>query len=252
MQRHVSDWGGNIAAFAVTIAVNVLSNALPINGQSMAELSARYQSLFTPAGFTFSIWGVIYLLMLSFVIYQALPAQRDNGFIAGIGPYFRINCLANAAWLIAFHYEKIFVSLLIMLILLGTLVRIYRELLGNVDNVTRLQHVVLYLPFSVYTAWITVATVANLSAVQVAFDWEGLGMAPLQWTLLKLAIVAAVGAVMVIRLRDIPYGLVVAWAAFGVAAGQTATPTISGAATTVSLIALILVARDAWMKLRGI
>ncbi|MGB5257057.1 MAG: hypothetical protein WBN44_07355, partial [Woeseiaceae bacterium] len=78
MQRQFSDWGGNIVAFSIVIIVNYLSNALPINGQSMAEISAKYPSLFTPAGFTFSIWGIIYLALLAFVIYQALPSQRGN------------------------------------------------------------------------------------------------------------------------------------------------------------------------------
>jgi len=252
MLRPVTDWGGNIAAFSIAIAVNVLSNTLPINGQTMAEVSARYQSLFTPAGFTFSIWGVIYFFLLIFVVYQALPAQRDDQVIAHIGPYFRINCLANASWLIAFHFELLVVSLLIMLILLGTLIRIYQGLSDDASRKTGLRWVAAFLPFSLYFAWICVATIANLSAVQVALGWEDLGLSPMQWTLLKLAVVAALGAIMSLRYRDLPFILVVAWAALGIAAGQTAAPTISGAATTVSLMALLLAARDAWVRVRGL
>lgn len=94
MQRPLLDWGGNLAAFMLVVVLNVLSNALPINGQTMPEISAKYPSLFTPAGFTFSIWGVIYVALLLFVIYQALPSQRNNETIAGISRLFQINCVA--------------------------------------------------------------------------------------------------------------------------------------------------------------
>ena len=114
MQRNTSDWAGNLAAYAIMILLNVLSNALPINGQSMPEISARYPSLFTPAGITFSIWGVIYLALLTFVIWQALPAQRSSEKLARVSPWFKVNCLANASWLVAWHYDLLIVSMLIM------------------------------------------------------------------------------------------------------------------------------------------
>jgi hypothetical protein len=84
MKRTITDWGGNLGAFALVILLNVLSNALPINGQTMPEISAKYPSLFTPAGFTFSIWGVIYLSLLIFVVWQALPAQRSDSKVAAV------------------------------------------------------------------------------------------------------------------------------------------------------------------------
>ena len=109
MQRSLSDWAGSLLAFAIAILFNVLSNALPINGQSMPEISAKYPSLFTPSGFTFSIWGAIYLALLAFVIWQALPAQRSNGKVARISPWFKLNCLANALWLVVWHYDLLIV-----------------------------------------------------------------------------------------------------------------------------------------------
>ena len=105
MQRQLSDWGGNLAAYSLMIVLNLLSNTLPINNQSMPEVSAKYPSLFTPAGFTFSIWGVIYLALLIFLVYQAMPSQRDNATIAAISRPFQISCLANAGWILAWHYD---------------------------------------------------------------------------------------------------------------------------------------------------
>ncbi len=249
MDRTPLDRVGNILAFAVMILVNVLSNALPINGQSMADISARYPSLFTPAGFTFSIWGVIYLALLAFVTWQALPAQRDNRQIARISPWFKINCIANAAWLIAFHYDQLVLSMLLMLVVLATLIRIYRILIAEIDAAPFLQHLVLYLPFSIYIGWIVAATIANASILQTAFDLNAAGLDPVSWTLLKLALAGAIGATMLLRFRDVPFAVAVAWAAYGIAAMQSATPAVSGAAATLSLLLLFLVIRDGFLRL---
>ena len=250
MQRPLSDWGGNLAAFVLVIVLNVLSNALPINDQTMPEISAKYPSLFTPAGFTFSIWGVIYLALLLFVVYQALPSQRNNETIAGISPLFQISCVANASWIVAWHYDLLAVSLLIMLILLVTLILIYRTLLGAVEQASIAQHLLLHLPFSLYTGWVVLATIANISIVQTGFGWDSIGLTAISWTLLKLALAGAIGATMVLRFGDAVFVLVVAWAAYGISVMQSATPAVSGAATTLSLLALILAAIEGVSRLR--
>jgi len=249
MQRKPSDWGGNLAAFALVIILNVLSNALPINNQTMPEISARYPSLFTPAGFTFSIWGVIYLALLVFVVYQALPSQRNNQVIAGFSRWFQINCVANAAWIVIWHYDLLTLSLLLMFVILATLVLIYRSLAAVIETATFAQHLVLYLPFSLYTGWITVATIANISVLQIANGWEAVGLSAVSWTLLKLAVAGAIGATMVLRLRDPVFVLVIAWAAYGISVMQSASPAVSGAATTLSLLMLILAAREGVSRL---
>lgn len=251
MPRTIADWGGNIVAFAVTILLNVLSNALPINGQSMPEISAKYPSLFTPAGFTFSIWGIIYAALLAFVLWQALPAQRNNRKLAGISVLFKVNCIANAAWIVVWHYDLLVLSLLVMLVILATLVLIYRALIADIDKAPFKEHLVLYLPFSVYTGWITLATIANASVVQTANDWDNIAITAVQWALLKLSLAGAVAATMIVRFRDVPFALAVAWGAYGISVMQSATPAVSGAAMTLSLLALILVARDGTARLLG-
>jgi len=250
MRRSPVDWGGNLAVFALMVLLNVLSNALPINGQTMPEISARYPSLFTPAGFTFSIWGVIYLSLLVFVVYQALPSQRNSARIARISAYFKVNCLANALWIVVWHYDLLALSLLVMFIILATLILIYRSLLEQLDCSSPLQHVVLHLPFSLYTGWITVATIANVSVLQTHHGWDAIGLTAIQWTFVKLAAAGAIGAFAVLRLRDPVFVLVIAWAAYGISVMQSATPAVSGAATTLSLLALILAANEGVSRLR--
>ncbi len=251
MRRPLSDWGGNIAAFMLVVVFNIMSNALPINGQTMPEISAKYPSLFTPAGFTFSIWGLIYLALLLFVVYQALPSQRNNETVAGISRLFQANCLANASWIVAWHYDLLNVSLLIMLVLLVTLVLIYRRLLGAIERASLTRHLLLHLPFSLYTGWITLATIANLSAVQTGNGWDNIGLTAVSWTLLKLALAGTIGATIVLRFGDAVFVLVVAWAAYGISVMQSATPAVSGAATTLSLLALMLAAVEGVSRLRG-
>jgi hypothetical protein len=249
MQRNKSDWAGNLVAYAIMILLNVLSNALPINGQSMPEISARYPSLFTPAGLTFSIWGVIYLTLLAFVIWQALPAQRSSEKLARVSAWFKVNCLANASWLVAWHYDLLIISMLIMLVMLVTLIRIYATLIRDIETAPFTEHLVLYLPFSLYTGWIVVATIANASVMQTHWGLDNVGIGAVQWTLLKLALAGAIGATMVLRFRDIPFALVIAWAAFGISLMQSGTPAVSGAATTLSLLMLFLTMRDGVLRL---
>ncbi len=241
MSRGFTDWGGNIIAFLLVIVFNVLSNAVPLNGQTMSEISAKLPSLFTPAGFTFAIWGLIYLTLAVFIIYQAMPAQRKRQDIADIGVLFKLNCIANAAWIVAWHYDLLLLSLLIMALILATLIAIYRSL-GLVDQAAPItDRLALQLPFSLYTGWISVATIANLSAVQTGKGWDGWLLDPVLWTQLKIALAGAVGAMVLLRRSDTVFMLVIVWAAYGIAAKQAATPAVAGAASTLCLLGLILI-----------
>jgi benzodiazapine receptor len=251
MLRSVKDWGGNIAGFIGVIIVNAMANGIPLNGQNTGEISAKYPSLFTPAGFTFSIWGLIYLLLTAFVIYQALPAQRNNQTLAKISPLFIANCVANAAWIFVWHYDLLWLSLLLMAAILLTLIQIYRTLLAAGPAGSISEWLFLRLPFSLYTGWITVATIANISCVQIAMGWDNAGLSAVDWTLLKLAIAGAIGATVILRLKDIPYVLVIAWAAFGIASKQVGTPEIVGAATTLSVLAILLAVAEVIRKQRS-
>jgi len=241
MQRPFRDWGGNLVAFAIVILLNFLSNALPINGQTMPEISAKYPSLFTPAGFTFAIWGAIYLGLLVFVIWQALPAQRSSDKVARLSTWFQVNCLMNAVWIVVWHYDLLVLSLLVMLVILTTLILIYRTLIADIDAAPFTEHLVLYLPFSLYAGWITLATIANASILQTSNGWDYVWLTAVQWTLLKLALAGAIGARMVLKYRDPVFGAVVIWGAYGISAMQSATPSVSGAALTLSLLMALLV-----------
>jgi len=251
MQRRITDWGGNILGLFVVIAVNGMANAIPIGGQTTGQISAKYESLFTPAGYAFSIWGLIYLGLLIYAIYQALPAQRQNVALASINKPFLLNCAANSVWIFAWHYDFVVVSLLLMFVILGTLISIYRKLGIANGPASRSRRLFVHLPFSIYTGWITVATIANISAVQTGLGWDAAGLSAIDWTLIKLAVAGAIAAIVVLRRGDVAYGLVVAWAGYGIVVKQGATAAVAGAAEAVVLVALFVISFQTWRKLRS-
>jgi hypothetical protein len=151
MIRSISERGGNILAFAVVIVVNTMANAVPLGGQTTGEVSAKYPSLFTPAGYVFSIWGLIYLGLAVFVVWQALPAQRSNQNLAAIRIPFLINCACNAVWIFLWHYDLLLLSMLFMLVILGSLIHVYRTLNIGLSDATAKERWIVHLPFSIYT-----------------------------------------------------------------------------------------------------
>lgn len=251
MYRKIDDWGGNILVFLIVIAVNSLANIIPIGGQTTGEVSAKYPSLFTPAGYTFSIWSIIYLSLFGFIIFQARPSQRNNNVIAKIHKLFVLNCLANATWIIVWHFDLIILSLLIMIVILFTLVKIYRLIhITDADAPRTLsERFFVILPFSLYTGWITVAIIANISVVQIAYGLDSFGIAAIDWTLIKLSVTGAIGAMVVLLRKDIIFGLVLTWAGFGIAVKQIAVPSVSGSAITIASLILLLILIDAGRRL---
>lgn len=204
--------------FVTMVFVNYLANALPIGGVSTGEASDAYPNLFTPAGITFSIWGLIYLLLLLHISYQWGIGRKDRGpakeelFVA-INPYFLVNTLANIAWIFAWHYGVIWLSALIMLLLLFTLIRI-------ADIVNRPGADVdaprVRAPFGIYFGWISVATIANITVLLVSLSWDGFGIAEQIWTVIVLLVGASIGIWRAQKDKNVFYAAVFVWAYAGI------------------------------------
>jgi hypothetical protein len=241
MERDIKDWGGNIAALLVVVLVNALANGLPLGGQTTGEISARYESLFMPAGYAFGIWGLIYLALFCYVIYQARPVRRQNVKLAKISKPWIVSCGFNVLWVFLWHFDFLLLSLLAMLGILLCLIKIYHELGIAVSPASNGRKIFVHLPFSLYTGWVCVATLANLSAVQVGVGWNDVVFDPVAWTLLKLGIAGAIGAAFICYRRDIAAALVVAWAAWAISVKQVALPAVAGAAETLTYALLLLV-----------
>ena len=208
----------NIVGFAGTVLVNVLANTLPIAGKTTGELSDLYPNLFVPTGYTFAIWGVIYILLALFVIYQARDIHKLNKdpLVEKIGVWFIISSLANMAWIFAWHYEKVFLSLIIMLLLLISLIGIYLRLGIGITDVSKEEKFLVHLPFSVYLGWITVATIANVTAFLVDINWRAFGLSEATWTALVIIVATLITLTVLRRREDIFYSFVVIWALIGI------------------------------------
>jgi hypothetical protein len=220
----------NVLTFALTVVVNVLANALPLNGLETGEISDRFQIYFVPAGYVFSIWGLIYLALLGFTVYQALPAQRANPRLRSIGYWFAFGNLANTIWVFLWHYEVFSLTLVVMLALLASLIVIYLRLDIGRARVSAAEGWLVNLPFSIYLGWITVATIANVTQVLYYFGWSGWGLAPETWAVIMLSVGVIVAGVMAWTRGDIAYLLVLVWAFAGIAIKHAATPLVANAA----------------------
>lgn len=210
----------NLLGFIGTLVVNGLANALPINNRTTGELSNQYPNLFVPAGWTFSIWGIIYLLLAIFVVYQLGCAVRKGphgtSFIEKTGWLFIVASAANMTWIFAWHYERIVLSLFVMLILLGSLVAIYLRLDIGRSSATRAERYFVHLAFSVYLGWITIATIANTTVLLVTLNWNRFGLSEAFWTVAVVLVGIVLAMTALLRRRDIFFALVVDWALLGI------------------------------------
>lgn len=209
----------NLIGFLGVVVVNGLANALPLNNQTTGALSDKYPNLFVPAGLTFSIWGVIYILLAIFAVYGLVCASSKymkRGFVDRIGVVFFVSCLANIGWIFAWHYEMLGLSLLLMAILLACLIAIYLRLSIGKSGVDKKQRYMVHLPFSVYLGWITIAPIANVTALLVDINWNTWGLGETVWTVLVIVVGIAIALTILLQRRDIFYSLVVDWALVGI------------------------------------
>jgi hypothetical protein len=207
----------NLVAFVLVIAMNWASSNLQINGNTVGSVSDGIPSLFTPAGYVFAIWGIIYLALGAFVIYGVSKKQADNQLIDRIGPWFVINSLLNMVWLVSWLMEWWLVSLVIIALMLVTLVIIYLRLNAFREDVRGKNFWFVLFPFSIYLAWISVATIANTSIIFVANGITSLGVSGTFWTIIMIIVATLLSNLMVVLRRDWFFPLVVIWAVIGIA-----------------------------------
>lgn len=196
-----------LVAYGVMVAVNYLAVALPLAGRDTGAISDSYPNLFAPAGYAFSIWGLIYTLLFIFVIYQF---RRNDVLVGQINKVFIVNALFNASWIFAWHYDLIWLSVFIMIGILITLIRIAD--IVRVKDLTFSERWFIRVPFSVYFGWITVAIIANITVFLVSVGWNRFGLPESLWTIVILLIGVLIGSWRMLYDRFIPYGLVLIWA----------------------------------------
>jgi len=243
LKRHVVLQAINIVAYIVTVAVNGLAGSTTLlGGVTSADVSDKYPTLVTPAGFTFAIWGIIYILLALFVIYQALPKNSDKPFLGQVSIFFALSSVFNICWLLLWHYDLISYSVILMLLLLASLILVYRRLdIGRVA-VSLKERLFVHLPFSVYLGWISIATIANISVALTAAGWDGFGIEPATWAVVIIGVAVVLSLAMLATRRDVAFNLVVVWALLGILAnqgGQEGVVLASEVAIVIVLVAIV-------------
>ena len=220
------------------IAVNALANALPINGKTTGEISDGFDIAFTPAGYVFAIWGLIYLSVTLFTIVQALPSRERSPVIASIRPWYVLNAVANASWILAWHHELFALTLVVMLVILGSLVGIYAKV-ASISFEDPVSFATVRAPFSLYLAWICIATIANTTVVLWTVGATDVLSDP-TYTLLIVAAATGICAAVSLRTADPVFASVFVWAIVGIAFENSAERTLMiGALACAGVCALV-------------
>lgn len=243
--KHILLVTGNTLAVIATIIINALAVILPINGKSTQELSDNIPNLFVPAGITFSIWSIIYIFLIIFIIYQILTLgkkqQYDMGYIEKIGGWFILASLANISWILLWHYEFVTYSLLAMLVLFISLLIVYLKLNINLSTASLKEKIAVHATISIYLGWITVATIANVTAVLVKLDVGELFLGQVTWTMLVIAVATLISILIILKRKDIAYNLVIIWALLGIVIKRSNPDPIYGVQNNIAITAAVAI-----------
>ena len=218
----------NICAYLLMIVINAFADLLPIGGNTTAEVSLRYSNHFLPASITFLIWPLIYLLLLLFCIYQAgtLFQQNETGIsnkeiVAGkIGMLFTLSCILNSAWLVTWHFHQLGLSVIIMIMLMITLILIHLRLSIAITPADENERTFVWLPFSIYLGWISIASMSNIAAWLVSIGWNGFGIDQSWWAVVLIVLGTVISVLMLFKRHNIFFGLTMIWAFIGIALKQ--------------------------------
>lgn len=241
-----------LISFLLMVAVNALANILPINNLSTGQVSDSYPNLFAPAGITFSIWGVIYLLLGAYSIYQMFSKKINSKLFVPVNTLFIISSLANSTWIFAWHYQLIVPTVILMLALLTVLIRIAD--LINMEKLNKTDKLLYKIPFGIYFGWITVATIANITAFLVSLNWNGFGLSDSTWTILVLLVGLVIAVWRMHKDSNLAYGLVPVWAYFGIWLKHTLPSEFDSSypaiITTVLICIVLLIVSNALLAIR--
>jgi hypothetical protein len=240
----------NILAFGLTVLVNGLAGGTTIlGGRLTSEVSDANPTLITPAGYVFSIWGIIYVLLGIFVVFQALPSQTGKDYQKRIGWLFILSSLLNIAWLFLWQFEYLGLSVVLMFLLLATLMAIYLRLNIGKSTVSLREKLAVHAPFSVYLGWITIASITNVAVALVSLKWDGFGISQETWAVLIVIIALLITLTVTATRKDVAYGLVIIWALLGIAVKQSGnqnivtTTEVSAVVVAIALAMSILTSR---------
>ncbi len=235
----------NAVTLVVVLAANALAGSGALSGESIGVVANRYPSYFLPAGWVFGIWSLIYLWLLAFTVYQALPAQRRSGFVERVGPWWLVNGALNVGWVVAFSFSLFGTAMALIVALLACLVAMGERVGAHRPGVSLADRAFGAWPFGLYLAWVSVAVIANAAQYLTYLGWGGWGIPDRTWSVVMMAAATSLGLLMVIRRGVWLFPFVVGWALVGIAdryAGDALIVRTAWAMTALGLVGLALVA----------
>lgn len=229
-----------ILSLVLTLVVNFLANTLPINGVTTGEVSDSFPILFVPAGYVFSIWGLIYVALIAFAIYSITPKGLGNKQIDSIAWWFVASNLFNTAWIFLWHYMQFTLTLVPIFSLLVSLIAIYVKLRVGIKKRSLSETLLVAIPFGIYLGWATVAVVANVSQALYALGWNGAPLTPPIWTVIMLGVASVLGVLMIFLRHEVAYPLVLVWAFVGIWVKHGGTPLVATSALILAIVLFVL------------
>lgn len=233
----------NGIALVSTIIINYLSNTGKVNNATIGDVSKEFNSLFTPAGYAFSIWGFIYLLLIGFAVYQGrslFVKVKNDDFILKTGWWFVISCIFNSAWVFAWLYGYTGLSCVFIFLLLISLLKIVYANAMELWGASLPTIAFLWWPFVFYSGWVTVASIANVSSFLIKAEWDGFGVTPVIWTIIMIGVATSINLIVTWKRNMREFALVGAWALIAIAiANQSEHETIFLTALIAATILLI-------------
>lgn len=204
----------NFISVITAVFTGYYTQAIQLNGNTMASLSAKYANLFTPANYAFAIWGLIYLSLLTFAVYHIIQAFKKNGnteFLMQSGYWYFIANMANALWVVVWLFELTGLSVIIMLIILFSLIQIILKTNMQKWNTSTKTKVFNWFPINIYSGWITVATIANITAYLSKTGWNGGFLSENIWTIIMIIAATLINLAVLFK-RNMPaFALVAIW-----------------------------------------
>ncbi|GFE70475.1 tryptophan-rich sensory protein [Chroococcus sp. FPU101] len=242
----------NLIAIIAAFVVNTVTNIIPVDGISIKDIADNYfgNVLVIPANYAFAIWGLIYLALLALGIFQALPANQDEPRCRQLGYWLTVSSIAQIAWVILFQYRLFVLSVLAMLTILIPLIILYLRLDIFTKPVSFKQKWFINFPISIYLAWISVATIVNVSIALTDLKWNGWNIESTTWTIIMLVVGTVLAGLAAIQRKDIAFTGVFIWAFIAIALRHLEIYVLAGTAVGLALILLILVAREKFRRKR--
>ncbi|MHB8088824.1 MAG: tryptophan-rich sensory protein [Anaerolineaceae bacterium] len=233
---------GVVLATIVMLFVNVVANIIPIYGVTTGSISETLNTYFEPARYAFSIWGVIFLGLSLYSIYQALPAQKTNQKLRSIGWWYIGSGLTITAWMVFFHYQLYLFTLITMFVLVAILVVIYEKLDIGRDAASPKMRYLVHMPFSIYLGWITMVVFANVALFLQVNGWKGFGIDPKIWTVVMMAVTIVIAELTAFNRQDLVYLAVFVWAFIGIAVKHVGvSPIFEAACVSAGIVVIITV-----------